>query len=92
MICIDRLDHVVLHEIGHEFEPKANKPTPGSSDLCFVAASPLSEIIAHLRAVGATIVEGPVGRTGASGPIRSVYVRDPDANLIEISNYVAPSM
>jgi catechol 2,3-dioxygenase-like lactoylglutathione lyase family enzyme len=77
-----------LHEAGREFEPKAAKPTPGSGDLCFIAASPLERIIAHLGAHGVAVEEGPVARTGASGPIRSVYIRDPDGNLIEISNPV----
>ncbi len=75
-----------LHEAGREFEPKAARPTPGSADLCFIAATPLDEVIAHLADLGVVIEEGPVARTGATGPLRSVYVRDPDANLIEISN------
>jgi catechol 2,3-dioxygenase-like lactoylglutathione lyase family enzyme len=74
---------------GHEFEPKAEKPTPGSADLCFIAATPLDAVIAHLGALDVTIEEGPIRRTGATGPILSVYVRDPDANLIEISNPAA---
>jgi catechol 2,3-dioxygenase-like lactoylglutathione lyase family enzyme len=78
-----------LHEAGREFEPKAHAPTPGSADLCLIAAVPLDEAIAHLAACGVTIVEGPVTRTGATGPIRSVYFRDPDANLIEVSSYAA---
>jgi catechol 2,3-dioxygenase-like lactoylglutathione lyase family enzyme len=78
-----------LHEAGREFEPKAHVPTPGSADLCLIAAVPLDEAIAHLAVCGVTIVEGPVMRTGATGPIRSVYFRDPDANLIEVSSYAA---
>lgn len=79
-----------LHEAGKEFEPKAHRPTPGSADLCLIAAVPLAEVIAHLEECGVPIVEGPVRRTGATGPIESVYLRDPDANLIEVSRYVTP--
>ena len=76
-----------LHEAGREFEPKAARPTPGSADFCLIAAVPLSEVVAHLQACGVPILEGPVGRTGATGPIRSVYFRDPDDNLVEVSSY-----
>ncbi len=75
-----------LHQSGREFEPKAERPTPGSADLCFIVATPLDRVIAHLEAQGVAILEGPVQRTGATGPIRSVYLRDPDQNLIELSN------
>jgi catechol 2,3-dioxygenase-like lactoylglutathione lyase family enzyme len=75
-----------LHEAGREFEPKALKPTPGSGDLCFIARTSLSEVVAHLTAIGVPIELGPVDRAGASGPIRSIYLRDPDNNLIEIAN------
>jgi catechol 2,3-dioxygenase-like lactoylglutathione lyase family enzyme len=78
-----------LHESGREFEPKANMPLPGSADLCFIASTPLDDVIRHMESCGVPIVEGPVDRTGATGKIRSVYVRDPDRNLIEISNYVS---
>jgi catechol 2,3-dioxygenase-like lactoylglutathione lyase family enzyme len=74
-----------LHVKGREFEPKAHTPVPGALDLCFIAAVPLDEVVARLNAAAVPIVEGPVMRTGATGPIRSVYVRDPDLNLIEIS-------
>jgi catechol 2,3-dioxygenase-like lactoylglutathione lyase family enzyme len=74
-----------LHEVGKEFEPKAERPTPGALDLCFIADRPLDDVIARLEALGASIIEGPVRRTGATGPIRSVYLRDPDQNLIEIA-------
>lgn len=77
-----------LHEAGREFEPKADRPTPGSIDLCLITSTPLADVIAHLRRCEVAILEGPVDKTGAAGPIRSVYFRDPDANLIEVSNYV----
>ena len=76
-----------LHEAGREFEPKAVRPTPGSGDLCFIATTPITEIIDHLQTQRIPIIEGPVARTGAVGKILSVYVRDPDDNLIEIANY-----
>lgn len=76
-----------LHQRGREFEPKADKPTPGSGDVCLIAATPLDEVIAHLGACKVAILEGPVDRTGATGTIRSVYFRDPDGNLVEVSNY-----
>ncbi|EWC42690.1 VOC family protein [Pseudomonas stutzeri] len=75
-----------LHQAGREFEPKAERPTPGSADLCFIVTTPLEEVIAHLDAQGVAVIEGPVQRSGANGPIRSVYLRDPDFNLIELSN------
>lgn len=78
-----------LHEAGREFEPKADRPTPGSADLCLIADGALADVIEHLRACGITILEGPVQRTGALGPITSVYFRDPDQNLIEVSTYAA---
>lgn len=74
-----------IHERGREFEPKAHLPVPGALDLCFIASMGLEQVIAHLQAQQWPIIEGPVQRTGATGPIRSVYVRDPDLNLIEIS-------
>ena len=77
-----------LHQAGREFEPKALRPTPGSGDLCFIADTPLDEVVAHLGRLGVLIEEGPVARTGATGPMISVYIRDPDQNLIEISNYL----
>jgi catechol 2,3-dioxygenase-like lactoylglutathione lyase family enzyme len=75
-----------LHQAGHEFEPKALKPTRGSADLCFLAATPLEQVAAHVGGLGVAIEEGPVRRTGATGPILSIYVRDPDGNLVEIAN------
>ncbi len=74
-----------LHVKGREFEPKAHMPVPGALDLCFIASVPLAVVIERLNAESVPIIEGPVMRTGATGKIRSVYVRDPDLNLIEIS-------
>lgn len=75
-----------LHEAGREFDPKANQPVPGSADLCFIAETTLAEVIAHLEAADVPVEEGPVERAGANGTIRSIYFRDPDGNLIEVSN------
>ncbi len=75
-----------LHQAGAEFDPKAIRPTPGSADLCFLSDAPIDTWVDHLAANGLTIEKGPVTRTGATGPILSIYLRDPDANLIEISN------
>ncbi len=77
-----------LHRAGHEFEPKAAHPTPGSGDLCFITTAGLGEVLEHLYACNVEIVEGPVTRTGAQGRIESVYVRDPDGNLVEIARYL----
>jgi catechol 2,3-dioxygenase-like lactoylglutathione lyase family enzyme len=76
-----------LHEAGKEFEPKASRPTPGSADLCFTTSIPIDEVIKSLEVSKVRILEGPVKRTGALGHMISVYFRDPDLNLIEVSNY-----
>jgi catechol 2,3-dioxygenase-like lactoylglutathione lyase family enzyme len=76
-----------LHEWGREFEPRAHVAVPGSLDLCFIASVPLDVVIWKLAAAKIEIVQGPVKKTGAAGPINSVYVRDPDLNLVEISVY-----
>lgn len=75
-----------LHQAGREFEPKAERPVPGSADFCLITSVPLAEVMAHLESCGVAIIEGPVARTGATGPLRSVYFRDPDSNLVEVSN------
>ena len=77
-----------LHQQGKEFEPKAETPTPGSGDLCFITDTPLDEAIRHVQNQGVEIIEGPIDRTGAQGPIVSFYFQDPDLNLIEVANYV----
>lgn len=76
-----------LHQVGNEFEPKAAHPTPGSADICLITADPLTEVVQELAAHGVPIEEGPVTRTGALGPISSVYFGDPDGKLVEVSNY-----
>ena len=76
-----------LHQSGREFEPKAHRPTPGSADICLITSTPIAQVISHLQACSVELLEGPVQRTGALGPIMSVYFRDPDSNLIEVSNY-----
>jgi catechol 2,3-dioxygenase-like lactoylglutathione lyase family enzyme len=76
-----------LHRVGREFGPKAARPVAGSADVCLVARDPLEVVSAELRAHGAAVEEGPVERTGATGPIVSVHVRDPDGDLVEISDH-----
>ncbi|XP_055744068.1 glyoxalase domain-containing protein 5 [Salvelinus fontinalis] len=80
-----------LHQVGQEFEPKALRPTSGSADLCLITSTPLAAVATHLQACGVEIEEGPVERSGAVGPITSLYFRDPDHNLIEVSNYNRPT-
>lgn len=76
-----------LHPAAAPLRPHATQPTPGSADLCLITRSPIIDVIAHLQRCGVDIETGPVPRTGALGPITSVYFRDPDGNLIEVSNY-----
>jgi len=76
-----------LHQRGHELEPHAGSVTPGSSDMCFVVAGPMDDVVADLRRAGLTIELGPLQRTGALGPMESVYLRDPDGNLVELAVY-----
>ena len=76
-----------LHPAGDEYTPHAAHPVPGSGDLCLITETPLENVIAHLEACGVAVEEGPVAKTGATGPITSVYFRDPDGNLIEVANY-----
>uniref|UniRef100_A0A8C5XFW7 Glyoxalase domain-containing protein 5 n=1 Tax=Microcebus murinus TaxID=30608 RepID=A0A8C5XFW7_MICMU len=78
-----------LHEVGKEFEPKAAHTVPGSLDICLITEVPLEQMIQHLKACDVPIEEGPVPRTGAKGPIMSIYFWDPDRNLIEVSNYMS---
>ena len=77
-----------LHQVGREFEPKAHRPVAGSGDACFVTSVPIADVLAHLQRNGVEVIDGPVRRTGAVGTLMSVYFRDPDLNLIEVSNYI----
>lgn len=77
-----------LHEVGNEFEPKAFCSLPGSADICLITSLPLGEVLVKLNKHKIFVIEGPVERTGARGKIHSIYIRDPDQNLIEISNYL----
>jgi catechol 2,3-dioxygenase-like lactoylglutathione lyase family enzyme len=76
-----------LHRAGHEFEPKAAHPGPGSADFCLISTTPIDEVAAHLERCGVPIEVGPVARTGAQGPMTSIYFRDPDGNLLEVATY-----
>lgn len=77
-----------LHELGNEFEPKALNVKEGSADLCFITQTSVEEFKKHIESLGIEVIEGPVKRTGAIGEIFSIYLRDPDGNLIEVSNYI----
>lgn len=76
-----------LHQVGNEFEPKSDRPTSGSADFCLVTSTPLGQVVQYIESCGVPIELGPVTRTGAVGTIQSIYVRDPDGNLVEIANY-----
>ena len=82
----DSPQKINLHSSEHPFQPAAKTPQPGSADLCFILSTPLRVAIAHFTTSGVQIIAGPVQRTGTLGPILSVYIRDPDGNLIEVSN------
>ncbi len=81
------LQKINIHQHGNEYAPKALKPTPGSADICLITDIHITEVINHLNKYKVVVEEGPIARTGALGPITSVYFRDPDGNLIEVSNY-----
>ncbi len=76
-----------FHQQGRELEPKALHPTPGSGDLCFMTTDSLADVVRHIRDCEVEILEGPVKKTGALGPMMSIYIRDPDQNLIEVATY-----
>ncbi|MCH8237566.1 MAG: VOC family protein [Proteobacteria bacterium] len=76
-----------LHPAGNEYDPRAKNPAPGSGDFCLITETPLAQVMVHLEDSGVEIIEGPVTKTGAQGSITSVYFRDPDENLVEVSNY-----
>lgn len=82
------IQRINLQQRGHEFDPKAAHPTPGSADLCFITTTPLSEVIEYLTSQRIHVEQGPVDRPGAIGDLKSIYLRDPDRNLIEISNII----
>lgn len=76
-----------LHEAGNELEPKALRPTPGGGDFCLITKTPVDDVVRHLKDAGVDIELMPSIRTGATGAITSIYFRDPDQNLVEVSNY-----
>lgn len=80
-----------LHQAGAEFTPRATRPLPGAGDFCLLSDVPVAEIAAHLASMGVEVIEGPVAKTGATGPLTSIYFRDPDGNLVEVSNPGAPA-
>ncbi|WP_236025825.1 VOC family protein [Geomonas azotofigens] len=86
-LCFGR-QKINLHQFGKEFEPKAKAPAPATQDICLVSTVPIAELERHISSCGVVIIEGPIKRTGATGPINSIYFRDPDGNLIEVSNYL----
>ena len=82
----DRLQKINLHSADHPLQPAAKAPQPGSADLCFITSTPIKAVIEHFTSLDVQIIDGPVQRTGTLGPILSVYIRDPDGNLIEVAN------